>query len=179
MSLILKHHFRPAADADIPSTAEAPADPGIYHPSIFLLVLGIVLSATCIYIEAPSEPAIGAPMSVLVYAPTIVIYTILSVQWWRHTWADDFKKYENATETSIQLAVIWVLTHAFYLFVWPVSQYLKAKVMNPYVRGIAVGVALYIATRYIIDKMRARRNGSIALPPDNADFAASTAIPGR
>lgn len=169
-------YCRTSADADIPETVETPAL-DVYHPSIFILILGIFLSATCIYIEAPKEPAIGAPMSVLVYTPTIVVYTSLIVQWWRYTYAD-LKKYEKATERSIQLAAIWVLTHAFYLFVWPVSQYLKAKVMNPYVRGAAVGVAVYISARYILDKkLKARRDGMIALPPDDTD-PASIRTPG-
>ncbi|KAF8958143.1 hypothetical protein BDZ97DRAFT_2078713 [Flammula alnicola] len=151
----------PTQEGEPPS--ELPAS-SFYHPSIFILIPSVLLSGACIYIESRAEPAIGAPMSLIVYAPTIVIHTYLIVQWFYRTSATT-QKVNQATELSLQLCFIWVLTQAFYILVWPVSQYLNPKVMDPRIRWPEVILIVYIAARctrngYI------RRSGAIALPPD-------------
>ncbi|KAF8952770.1 hypothetical protein BDZ97DRAFT_1875820, partial [Flammula alnicola] len=143
--------------------AELPAS-FFYHPSIFILIPSVLLSGACIYIESRAEPAIGAPMSLIVYAPTIFIHTYLIVQWFYRTSATT-QKVNKATELSLQLCFIWVLTQAFYILVWPVSQYLNPKVMDPRLRWPEVILIVYIAARYTRNGY-VRGSGAIALPPD-------------
>ncbi|KAF8952774.1 hypothetical protein BDZ97DRAFT_1875842, partial [Flammula alnicola] len=159
-TLLMNEPF-PTQEGEPPS--ELPAS-FFYHPSIFILIPSVLLSGACIYIESRAEPAIGVPMSLIVYVPTIVIHTYLIVQWFYRTSATT-QKVNKATELSLELCFIWVLTQAFYILVWPISLYVNPKVMDPRIRWPEVILIVYIAAQYTRNGY-IRRSGAIALPPD-------------
>jgi hypothetical protein len=173
---------------EVPSSASQPTvDPlgepeleTYYHPSPILLVISVILSTTCLIIESLAEPVCGVPMSAIVYAPTILLHLHLIYQQYRRPNSSSsttpIQRFSKSMERSLQLCLIWLLTQAFYIFVWPVSQYLKREVMNPWVRSSEVVLIIYLAVRYVGDR-ELRNSGAIRLTPDTEQGDAPTMGP--
>jgi hypothetical protein len=168
---------QPAIDPPEESESESESS---YRPSPILLVISVILSTTCLIIESLAEPVCGVPMSAIVYAPTILFHLHLIYQQYRRANPSSsnsaMQEPDKSMERSLQLCLIWLLTQVFYVFVWPVSQYLKREVMNPWVRSSEVVLIIYLAVRYVGDR-ELRNSGAIRLPPDIEGGDAPTGEP--
>ncbi|KAF8153554.1 hypothetical protein BJ912DRAFT_477937 [Pholiota molesta] len=167
----------PTDNLELPSSATQPTvgplgepeSETYYHPSPILLVISVILSTSCLVIESLAEPVCGVPMSAIVYAPTILLHLHLIYQQYRRPnpspSTTPIQKFSKSMERSMQLCLVWLLTQAFYVFVWPLSPHLERKVMNPWVRWSEVVLVVYLAVRYVGDR-ELRNSGAIRLPPD-------------
>ncbi|KAF9484806.1 hypothetical protein BDN70DRAFT_928053 [Pholiota conissans] len=135
-----------------------------YQPSTIILLISIVLSGACAYTELLAEYICGIPMAIIVYLPTIFIHSYFIWQQYR-TLTASLQIFTRSMEWSLQLAIIWIVTQAFYLFIWPVSPHYNPVVMNPWVRWPQVVLVLYIAARYVWN-LYVRSSVGIRLPPD-------------
>ncbi|KAF9484816.1 hypothetical protein BDN70DRAFT_872065 [Pholiota conissans] len=153
-------HVHSPTDSSMESSA-------YYQPPTEILVLSIVLSIACSITESLAEPICGIPMFFIVYAPTIIIHMHIIYQRY-HKRPYTLETFNQSCQRSLELCLLWLLTQAFYIFVWPVSQYLNPKVMIPWIRWQEVGIIVYITVRFLMDRY-VRGSAGIRLPPDPED----------